>query len=121
MIKFSKYIREAYHDSIKGEGNKVVEIFKNPDRKEIKDSTSRFNDTRGIILGDKLHTWNADEALHHHVRSQLGIEGGVDVLIDHGKKEMQLWGDPEETRKASSGYTSSPHFQRHFKDYNIVT
>lgn len=121
MKRFRAFVGESYFDSIRGEGKKVVDIYKNPDRRELRGSTSRYNDSRGIVRGSDIHVWNGDEALHHHVRGQLGISDGIDVSIDHGKKEIQLWGDPDATKEKFRDYQDSSHFNKHFKDYKILT
>jgi hydroxylamine reductase (hybrid-cluster protein) len=105
-------------DSIKTPES-TVELFHNPNTKEIKDSTSRFNDTRAIVHGSNIITWNADSLLHHHVRHHTGIQDGIDAIIDHSKKNIQLFGDPEPTREKFKEYENTPHYKKHFGSYKI--
>jgi hypothetical protein len=118
MLRFKQYILEKWFYGIKSPDG-MVDIYHNPDRKEMKNSTSRFNDTRAIVHNDNLITWNADTLLHHHVRHHTGINDGIDAIIDHSKKSIQLFGEPESTREKFKEYENTPHFKQHFKDYSI--
>jgi hypothetical protein len=118
MLRFRAYLREIFHSGIKTpEG--MVDIYHNPNRKEIKSATSEYNDTRAIIKDGNIYAWDAAKEMHHRVRNKSGITGGIDALIDHGRKSIQLYGSPEDTREKFRKYESTPHFKQHFKDYKI--
>lgn len=118
MLRFKDYLREVFHSGIKSSEG-MVDIFLNPNRKELKSATSEYNDTRAIIKGSDMYAWDAAKEMHHRVRSKSGITGGIDALIDHGKKSIQLWGEPESTKKEFETYRNSDHFNTHFNNYKI--
>lgn len=118
MLRFKDYLREVFHSGIKSpEG--MVDIYHNPNRKELKSATSEYNDTRAIIKGSDMYAWDAAKEMHHRVRSKSGITGGIDALIDHGRKSIQLYGEPKETMEKFREYQSTPHFNTHFNYYKI--
>jgi len=118
MLRFRQYIIEKWFSGVKASEG-MVDLYHNPNRKEMKQSTSSFNDTRAIIKGNDIITWNAEKEMHHRVRHFSGISGGIDALIDHGSKSIQLYGEPKETMEKFREYQSTPHFDQHFKDYKI--
>jgi hypothetical protein len=118
MLTFKEYIKEAFHTGLKTKDG-MVEIYKNPTRSELKDSTSEYNDTRAVIHGGDIYTWNSEDALHHRVSLMTGIKG-TNAMIDHKDKRIMLDVDPVEKDKASE-YTNSDHFKKHFHDYTVET
>ena len=118
MLRFRAYLREIFHSGIKTpEG--MVDIYHNPNRKEIKSATSEYNDTRAIIKDGNMYAWDAAKEMHHRVRNKSDITGGIDALIDHGRKSIQLYGEPKSTMTEFERYRKSKHFDEHFKNYKI--
>lgn len=116
MYSFTKFLKEIYHTTIKGDS--PVEIFKNPNSKEMKDSTSsKYNETRAIVHGEHIYTWDASAELHHRVRKKANIEGGADCLIDHNKKHIEVYGSDQDIEH----YKKTSHFDKHFGSYSINT
>ena len=116
MLSFKEYIREVFHTGIKTKDG-MLEIYKNPTRDELKQSTSEHNDTRAIIDGSDIYTWDSEKALHHRVNLTTGIKG-TNAMIYHKDKCIMLDADPDEEKPA---YINSDHFKKHFKGYTVET
>lgn len=77
-MKFREYlIKEDFLTGFKNMKKNVVEIFSNPDKKEMKDSMDKYG-LRFIADGKNknLYTWKATESLHSDAWSEIKKESG---------------------------------------------
>ena len=103
MLTFKQWLFEMAYHSTSPQKNFMglsfnTEIFKNPNRKEIKDVSSHYNDSKAIFYGDHVYMWNAEASHHGEIADHLERLHGenphhaVLAIVDHPSKSVHVWG-----------------------------
>jgi len=88
-MRFLKYINEEFLGYLEGY-NRSVELFINPDRKEMQEATSNGNSARFIGFNKDLYLWDSYGLLHADVAQE--------IKIGHKYKEYGFFGEAKYSR-----------------------
>jgi len=126
-------ILEAFYDSFKNHRDrKVVEIFKNPNSKEMKESMGRADYVRAFLVDNDVLVWNVFGALHFEIEERFNLGNNAIPIIlypndniievsDHSKRT--IWNHNPKVKNAilNNGWVKSnmSNVQVHYYDEDI--
>lgn len=74
-----KDIFEEFYDSFKNpRDRKIIEVFKNPNSKEMKEVMGKGDYVRALLIGNDILVWNVFGALHMDIMKQFNL--GKDAI-----------------------------------------
>ena len=83
-MKYQELYEKVYFSfPSKYDKSKEVHVFKNPNNPEMNAALSKtkFNELRGLLVGNVVYVWDANLSIHDEVQELLGIEDAKKFII----------------------------------------